>query len=93
MIQLKKKHQSSFVNKYKSIPNSSQWCNMHGENEWIYIYIQFNSIQFKIICMSLFTIQSLQSSFSLFRGRNRETNRGIISVAVVPSKQKVFVQP
>ncbi len=27
------------------------------------------------------------------RGRNRETNRDIISVAVVPSKQKLFVQP
>ncbi len=26
-------------------------------------------------------------------GINRETNRGIISVAVVPSKQKLFVQP
>ncbi len=25
-------------------------------------------------------------------GRNRETNRDIISVAVVPSKQKLFVQ-
>ncbi len=25
--------------------------------------------------------------------RNRETNRDIISVAVVPSKQKIFVQP
>ncbi len=28
-----------------------------------------------------------------YRGRNRETNRDIISVAVVPSKQKLFVQP
>ncbi len=27
------------------------------------------------------------------RGRNIETNRDIISVAVVPSKQKLFVQP
>ncbi len=27
------------------------------------------------------------------RGRNRETNRDIISIAVVPSKQKLFVQP
>ncbi len=29
----------------------------------------------------------------LIRGRSRETNRDIISVAVVPSKQKLFVQP
>ncbi len=35
----------------------------------------------------------IQTEACVIPRRNRETNRDIISVAVVPSKQKIFVQP
>ncbi len=35
----------------------------------------------------------IQTEACVIPSRNRETNRDIISVAVIPSKQKLFVQP
>ncbi len=41
-----------------------RWCSAYlGCNEWLFDLL-FNSIQFKIICIALFTIQTMQSRFT-----------------------------
>ncbi len=66
--------------------------NPSSKQKHIFVYnLIFNSIQFKFICIALFTIQSLQSALQEIKFVNPVAERHIISIAVVPSKQKLFV--
>ncbi len=72
-------------------------------NLWKHLVILYYSLRFGIICSQVFGhlgsfkgwIQTEASVIPSYHGisRNRETNRDIISIAVVPSNQKLFVQP